>query len=315
MSRKIAVLFPGQGSQYEGMGKDIIENKTCKKISTAFKKIVDKKTFEIVNRASSEDLSHTRYAQLAIFLNSLSLYYIIKEDILDKNEIEVTHMAGLSLGEYTALCASSILNIESAIELVYNRAIIMGKAAADKGSMMAILKSNIERVTSLIEEAKENEVLSICNLNSPSQIVVGGQYSALDRLEKLCKENNIKRTVRLDVEGPFHTEILREASNEFGEYLKKISYNKSQIDVLSNLDAKIYKSDTDIVYKLKEQMCSTVLFEKCILNMIEEGCNSFIEIGPGKALSGFVKKIDKSIEVINIEKLRDIGKINELRGV
>ncbi|MEG0249480.1 MAG: ACP S-malonyltransferase [Peptostreptococcus sp.] len=311
MSRKIAILFPGQGSQYGGMGKEIIEKKSCENIYKIFEKIVDKNTFDIVMKASSKDLSHTRYAQLAIFLNSLSLYSILKEDILDKNDIEVTSMAGLSLGEYSALCASGIFDIESAVELLYNRGVIMEKGAANKGSMIAISRSDEETVSSLIEQAKENEILSICNLNSPSQIVVGGQYSALDRLESLCKENKIKRTVRLDVEGPFHTDILKESSNQFEKYLKKISYRNTDINVFSNLDGEVYTSETNIVDKLKKQMYSTVLFERCVLNMIERGCNSFIEVGPGKTLTGFVKKIDKTVQVLNIEKLSDIKKIND----
>lgn len=311
MSKKIAILFPGQGSQYEGMGKDILESKSFEDIYNIFEKIVDKETFEIVKEASLESLSRTRYAQLAIFLNSMCLYSIIKEEILDKDNIQVESMAGLSLGEYSALCASSIIDLESAIELVYNRGIIMEKGAANKGSMMAILKSDMDTVSSLVEEARKEQVLSICNLNSPSQIVVGGEYSALDRLEKLCKENKIKRTVRLDVEGPFHTEILRESSNEFEDYLKRVTFKNSNLDVFSNLDAKVYTKDSDIVAKLKEQMCSTVLFEECILNMISQGCDTFIELGPGKTLTGFVKKIDKTVEVLNIEKLSDMDKIKK----
>ncbi len=307
MSKKIGVLFPGQGSQYEGMGRDLIASPVYKRA----KEVLDDHTYSVVEQASLDQLSKTRYGQVAIFLNSLSLYQELKDRVLDPNDIGVSASLGLSLGEYTALCAAGVFSLDEGIDLVKNRGLIMGQGAGGKGSMVAVMKTGLETIQDLVDQAKEDEVLAVCNLNSPGQIVVGGEFAALDRFEEKCKEAKIKRYMRLNVEGPFHTQILNQAAKEFADnYLSKIDYREPSMDVYTNLSGKNYRQVDSIVDNLKDQMCSPVRFIDCVENMIADGCQLFIEIGPGKSLSGFVKKINKDVKVINIQNISDIEGID-----
>lgn len=307
MSKKIAILFPGQGSQYEGMGRDLIASPVYKRA----KEILDDHTYSVVEEASLDQLSKTRYGQVAIFLNSLSLYQELKDRVLDPNDISVSASLGLSLGEYTALCAAGVFSLDEGIDLVKKRGLVMGQGAGGKGSMVAVMKTSLETIQDLVDQAKEDNVLAVCNLNSPGQIVVGGEFEALDRFEEKCKEAKIKRYMRLNVEGPFHTQILSQAAQEFADdHLAKIDYREPGMDVYTNLSGKNYKQVDSIVENLKDQMCSPVRFIDCVENMIADGCQVFIEIGPGKSLSGFVKKINKDVRVINIQNISDIEGID-----
>ena len=307
MSKKIGVLFSGQGSQYEGMGRDLIASPVYKRA----KEVLDDHTYSVVEQASLDQLSKTRYGQVAIFLNSLSLYQELKDRVLDPNDIGVSASLGLSLGEYTALCAAGVFSLDEGIDLVKNRGLIMGQGAGGKGSMVAVMKTGLETIQDLVDQAKEDEVLAVCNLNSPGQTVVGGEFAALDRFEEKCKEAKIKRYMRLNVEGPFHTQILNQAAKEFADnYLSKIDYREPSMDVYTNLSGKNYRQVDSIVDNLKDQMCSPVRFIDCVENMIADGCQVFIEIGPGKSLSGFVKKINKDVKVINIQNISDIEGID-----
>ena len=307
MSKKIGVLFPGQGSQYEGMGRDLIASPVYKRA----KEILDDHTYSVVEQASLDQLSKTRYGQVAIFLNSLSLYQELKDRVLDPNDIGVSASLGLSLGEYTALCAADVFSLDEGIDLVKNRGLIMGQGAGGKGSMVAVMKTSLETIQDLVDQAKEDNVLAVCNLNSPGQIVVGGEFEALDRFEEKCKEAKIKRFMRLNVEGPFHTQILNQAAQDFADnYLSKVDFKEPNMDVYTNLSGKNYRQVDSIVENLKDQMCSPVRFIDCVENMIADGCQVFIEIGPGKSLSGFVKKINKDVRVINIQNISDIEGID-----
>lgn len=307
MSKKIGVLFPGQGSQYEGMGRDLIASPVYKRA----KEILDDHTYSVVEQASLDQLSKTRYGQVAIFLNSLSLYQELKDRVLDPNDIGVSASLGLSLGEYTALCAADVFSLDEGIDLVKNRGLIMGQGAGGKGSMVAVMKTGLETIQDLVDQAKEDDALAVCNLNSPGQIVVGGEFEALDRFEEKCKEAKIKRFMRLNVEGPFHTQILNQAAQDFADnYLSKVDFKEPSMDVYTNLSGKNYRQVDSIVENLKDQMCSPVRFIDCVENMVADGCQVFIEIGPGKSLSGFVKKINKDVKVINIQNISDIEGID-----
>nr|WP_297572946.1 ACP S-malonyltransferase [uncultured Peptostreptococcus sp.] len=307
MSKKIGILFPGQGSQYEGMGRDLIASPVYKRA----KDILDEHTYSVVEAARLEDLSKTRYGQVSIFLNSLSLYQELKDRLLDPNNIGVSASLGLSLGEYTALCAAGVFSIDEGIDLVKNRGLIMEEGAAGRGSMVAVMKTGLETIQDLVDQAREGQVLSVCNLNSPGQIVVGGEFEALDRFEEKCKEAKIKRYMRLNVEGPFHTQILDQAAQKFAdEFLSKVDYREPSMEVYTNLRGSSYKEVDSIAENLRDQMCSPVRFIDCVENMIADGCQVFIEIGPGKSLSGFVKKINKNVRVINIQKISDIEDID-----
>ena len=289
------------------MGRDLIASPVYKRA----KEILDDHTYSVVEQASLDQLSKTRYGQVAIFLNSLSLYQELKDRVLDPNDIGVSASLGLSLGEYTALCAAGVFSLDEGIDLVKNRGLIMGQGAGGKGSMVAVMKTGLDTIQDLVDQARQDDVLAVCNLNSPGQIVVGGEFAALDRFEEKCKEAKIKRYMRLNVEGPFHTQILNQAAKEFADnYLSKIDYREPSMDVYTNLSGKNYRQVDSIVDNLKDQMCSPVRFIDCVENMVADGCQVFIEIGPGKSLSGFVKKINKDVKVINIQNISDIEGID-----
>ncbi|MDY4129623.1 ACP S-malonyltransferase [Peptostreptococcus porci] len=311
MKKKVAILFPGQGSQYEGMGKDIFDsNIEGSDTVSNLGSLVGEETARKIIEGSLDDLSKTRYAQLAIFLNSVMLYRQLKS--MDIFDIEAS--IGLSLGEYSALCCAGLFNLEDGVKLVDIRGQIMSEGASGKGTMVAVMKSDIETIQSIIDDVKCGGLLSICNLNSPSQVVVGGDFEAIERFELRCGERGIKRVVRLDVEGPFHTEILLESAEKFEDYLKNTNFGKIQYDVYSNFNTNSYmdmSGDEEIVDTLKKQMYSPVLFESCAKKLIMRGIDTFIEVGPGKSLSGFIKKIDKSCQVFNVQTLDDINNLRE----
>lgn len=310
MTKKIAIVFPGQGSQYEAMGKDLLGSRVYK----LAKDILDKDTYEAIANANIEEIFKTRYAQPAIFMNSMALL----DELLNKyKNLEVAAMAGLSLGEYSALCSSAMIGIEEAIGLVAKRGQIMGQGVKGQGTMLAIMKTPLDTIEEIVCQVKKSNPdiknLDIANINCPGQIVVGGEFSAIDKLEDACKERSIKKTVKLNVEGPFHTSVLKPSADIFRQELEKIDFKfNKDIKVYKNLDASVYGRDQDHVDILMKQMYSRVMFEQTIKNMIDDGIDTFIEVGPGKSLAGFIKKIDKTKKVINIQNLDDIREMSEV---
>lgn len=307
MVKKVALIFPGQGAQYEGLGKDIMDsNLPISKVYHNLYSIVGEKTAQKILEAKKEDLSMTRYAQLAIFLNSVLLH----KEFMNRygKSIEVVSSTGLSLGEYSALCSAGVFDISTGIKIISKRGEIMEKAAAGKGGMLAIMRSDFETISSIISKVKKEKrgVIDICNLNSPNQIVIAGEFELIDMFKEKCLEEKIKSVVDLDVEGPFHTEILKGASIELGEILNKIEYNMPEYKIYSNFDAKEYIKKEDFSLKLQKQMYSPVYFEKIIRKILEDGIKDFIEIGPGKTLKSFIKKIDRNASVFNIESIYDL---------
>lgn len=303
-NKNIGVIFSGQGSQYENMGRDILlSDSKGRAIYECAEKILDKETFDIIKEARLDDLSKTRYSQLAIFLNSLALFKEVEDDL------EIRSFAGLSLGEYTALCASKKINVDQGISLVKTRGEIMSEGVKNNGSMIAVSRPDIGVLETIISKTRESDVLSISNFNSPMQVVVGGSFSALDRFEEECKNLGIKKLVRLDVEGPFHTEILEESSRKFKKILDGVDFLESDYEVYSNVGARKYSEIKDFGENLKRQMYTPVYFQKCIEEMISDQINVFIEIGPGRALSGFVKKINKEVKTYNIQNLEEAKKV------
>ena len=297
LNNKTGIIFAGQGSQYEKMGAELLDREEY----SILKEISDKETYEKVIKAEIDDLSKTSIAQPAIFLQSICLFNELK-----KRGFDFSNYTGLSLGEYTALCAAEKIDIREAIELVYKRGRIMEEGVREKGAMTAVLKSSPSEIQSIIDEVAKEDILSISNLNSPAQTVVGGGFKAIERFDAECEERKI-RTVRLNVQGPFHTEFLKESAVRFREELERVDFADNDRNVYSNYRAVIHEKD-NYVENLERQMYSTVQFEDCIRKMIDAGCTSFVEIGPGKVLSGFIRKIDKKIETFSISSLSDIEK-------
>lgn len=299
MSKKIAFLFPGQGAQYVNMGKSLYENiEQCKEIFDKGQELLDMPIKEIIFEGPEQELTRTENNQPAILLTSLACL-----KALQLEGIEADYVAGLSLGEYAALIYSKALSFEDGLKLVKKRALIMENSLdKDAGSMAAVVKLNREKLKELLEKSSEFGVIEAANFNCPGQVVIAGENEAIKASAKIAKELG-GMAIPLKVSGPFHSSLYEKASYEYYEELKKAEINALEKTVYSNVKGTPYLKEDDIKDLLRRQIMSSVLFEDSIKDMISKGVDTFIEIGPGKTLSGFVKKIDKNVEVFNVEDM------------
>ena len=299
MSKKIAFLFPGQGAQYINMGKSLYENiNECKEIFDKGEEIIEMPIKDIIFDGSEETLKSTKYNQPAILLTSLAC-----QKALELEGIEADYVAGLSLGEYSGLVYSGIVSFEDGVKLVKSRATIMDEGIEEGvGSMAAVMKLNKEKVNTLLEEASKFGVVEAANYNCPGQVVITGEVDAIRESVSIAKALG-GLCIPLKVSGPFHSSLYEEASFKYYESIKDVEINEPKKVMYSNVLGKPYSKQDDIRDLLRKQIMSPVLFEDSINHMLDQGIDTFIELGPGKTLSGFVKKIDKKANVYNIEDL------------
>ena len=299
MSKKIAFLFPGQGAQYINMGKSLYENiNECKEIFDKGEEIIEMPIKDIIFDGSEETLKSTKYNQPAILLTSLAC-----QKALELEGIEADYVAGLSLGEYSGLVYSGVVSFEDGVKLVKSRATIMDEGIEEGvGSMAAVMKLNKEKVNTLLEEASKFGVVEAANYNCPGQVVITGEVDAIRESVSIVKDLG-GLCIPLKVSGPFHSSLYEEASFKYYESIKDVEINEPKKVIYSNVLGKPYSKQDDIRDLLRKQIMSPVLFEDSINHMLDQGIDTFIELGPGKTLSGFVKKIDKKANVYNIEDL------------
>ncbi|MGU7964831.1 ACP S-malonyltransferase [Streptococcus suis] len=297
---KTAFLFAGQGAQTVGMARDLYE----------YYPIV-RETFDRASRIlgydirdlidNQEDKLHqTRYTQPAILTTSVAIFRLLEEE-----GIQPDMVAGLSLGEYSALVASGALAFEDAIALIAKRGEYMETAApAGTGKMVAVLNTDVNLIEEICSKVTSG-IVSPANYNTPAQIVIGGEVAAVDEAVELLKEAGVKRMIPLNVSGPFHTALLRPASEQLAQALEQVEFADFQVELVGNTEAKVMKKE-DIKSLLTRQVMEPVRFYESIATMQEAGVTNFIEIGPGKVLSGFVKKIDKTAHVVAIEDIEGL---------
>lgn len=301
---KIAFLFPGQGAQKCGMGEsfynaDVDSKNVYDRASELLGLDIRKLCFE-----ENEEINITEYTQVAMVTTGIAMLKAI-----EKTGLKADVCAGLSLGEYEALYLSGVLSEEDAIKAVRKRGILMQKEVpVGVGAMAAVLNLD-EKV---IEEVlKDIEGAYIANYNCPGQIVISGKKEAIAIAGEKLKEAGAKRVIELNVSGPFHSKLLSGAGDKLYEYLENIKINKPYIPYVANYTAKYVNEETDIRQLLREQVSSSVKFSQSIEEMIKNGVDTFIEIGPGKTLTSFVKKINKEVKTYNIETIEDLEKISD----
>ncbi|MEZ7605067.1 ACP S-malonyltransferase [Streptococcus sp. 27098_8_113] len=303
---KKAFLFAGQGAQYLGMARDLYEQYDV--VKATFEEASQVLGYDVraLIDQDEEKLNQTRYTQPAILTTSLAIYRLLAEE-----GIQPDMVAGLSLGEYSALVAAGALNFKTAVALVAKRGAFMEEAApAGSGKMVAVLNVEVALIEEACQTASQLGVVSPANYNTPGQIVIGGDVAAVDKAVELLKEAGVKRLISLNVSGPFHTALLKPASEQLAQVLAETEFADFQLPLVGNTEADIMETGR-IKELLTRQVMEPVRFYDSIAKMQEAGVTEFIEIGPGKVLSGFMKKIDKSAIVHSVESVETLTALLE----
>ncbi len=305
---KTAFIFSGQGAQYAGMGKELYDNFEC--VKNTFDSADKALGFKITDICFNEDerLNETEYTQPALLTMSTALCRLMEE-----KGLKADYVAGLSLGEYSAHVASGTFDFEEAVQLVRKRGRFMTEAVpAGQGAMCAVLSLGEDKIQEACDEVKEIGRCMIANYNCPGQIAVAGDKAAVEKAAELVLEKGAKRAVMLNVSGPFHTSLLKPASDKLGEELKHIAIHDMKIPVVTNLTAEVVKDKSQVAEILTKQVMSSVKWDQSVRNMIADGVDTFVEMGPGRTLSSFVKKIAKEVgaevSIYNVEDIKTLEK-------
>ena len=304
-----SVLFPGQGSQSVGMGKKLYEKfDYVKSLFEQADDILQKSISKIILEGPKELINQTENTQPAIFLVSYSIYEVIKKET-SFNLNNATFFAGHSLGEYSALACSGSLSFDQTIKLLQSRGRFMQSAVPKgQGGMLAVLGSEIEKINEIINNNEDKFKCYVANDNSIGQVVVSGNINDLNKFSEELKKNKIKN-IKLPVSAPFHCELMRGATEKMRAEITKAEFKKPEINIISNVTAQQTNDPNDIKRLLIEQIEKPVRWREIVINMIDSKVEKFIEIGPGKVLSGLVKRINSNVKLIQINDLEDLNNL------
>lgn len=291
-----AVLFPGQGAQFEGMGRDWCEAFTPARETFAAASRVLGFSLEEVCWTGGEAVHRTDIAQPAIFVTSAAIMKVLEQRGLERGSTPLT--AGLSLGEYTALWWAGALEFEDAVRLVRLRGAAMQRASELRPSgMTSLMGATLDQARALAEVGAKLGICSVANLNAPGQVIVSGELAALDAVDAAAKDHGVRRTRRLVVAGAFHSECMRPAADELAAALQRVDVRTPRFPVISNVDARPVTDGAQVKERLAAQVCAPVLWEDSMRWALARGVKEFLEPGPGKVLAGLLSKIDESASV------------------
>ena len=303
---KTAFIFPGQGAQYIGMGRDFYEQMP-----------VSREMFDLASKAANldvaalcfeenEKINITEYTQIAMLAMEAAVLKAVEE-----KGFKPDMAAGLSLGEYGALVAAGVMSEEDAFRVVRKRGMYMQEAVPKGGAMTAVLGLGADAIEKVCEETEG--IVSIANYNCPGQIVITGQADAVNKAAQTLSEAGAKRCIPLNVSGPFHSIMLKEAGEKLGEVLEETEIHNIRLPYLANVTADYVADKEQVKPLLMQQIASPVRWQQSVERMLADGVDNFVEIGPGKTLSGFMRKINRDVKVINIEKVEDLKKLDGIR--
>ena len=300
---KIACIFPGQGAQYPGMGKELAQNyKEAMNIFDLASERLGIDMKKLCFEGDEEELKKTENTQPSILTVSIALLEVLK-----LKGIEPQIAAGLSLGEYSALVASKAISFTDAVALVKKRGKYMQEAVpAGEGTMAAIMGIERESVMECLKMASSYGVVEAANFNCPGQVVIAGHTRAVEKACSILKERGARKAIMLPVSAPFHSSLLKPAGEKLAAELENVNISDNELPVVSNVNAQVIMNKYEIKRCLIEQVSSSVLWEDSIRRMIDLGADTFIEVGPGRTLSAFVKKIDKNLYVHNVENIETL---------
>ena len=302
---KIAFIFPGQGAQKAGMGKDFYEETSTGR--EIFDRASELLGFSMPELCFTENdrLDITEYTQAAMVTTSIAMMKVLMEETGIRPDVA----AGLSLGEYCALYAAGVMSADDAITTVRQRGILMQEAVpVGVGAMAAVLAMAAEKIEEVLKDIPD---VWIANYNCPGQIVISGKKEAVELACEKLKEAGAKRTVMLNVSGPFHSGMLAEAGEKLGEFLENVEISDPQIPYVANVTASYVTDKAEVKSLLARQVSSSVRWEQSVRAMLADGVDTFVDIGPGKTLAGFMRKITRDAKVVNIETLQDVKALKE----
>ena len=295
MTNKIAFIFPGQGAQAVGMGKDIYENYTsAKTVYETADEVLGKSISNICFNGPEEDLKLTINTQPAIVTTSIALLEALKSEL----NITPDYTAGHSLGEYCAMYTAGVMSLENTFKLIQKRAELMGQTKG--GAMAAVLNATDEQLKAGLEVGSKVGYVDVANYNSPVQVVITGDENAVKAAGDYMLANGVRRVVPLAVSGAFHSKYMENAGKEFEKYLADFELNNAKLPVITNVDANETLMADEFKSKMPKQISSSVHWTQTIQKMIENGVDTFVEIGPGKVLAGLNKKISMDITTYNV---------------